>query len=163
MIDNILVHHFGRHDQAVTLPVVLSGFDGGRHHVRAWAAHEGSIAQDLLLPIEGNEVVTEVCQLNESDWHAATMYFLMVDRFVDGDQVDNEPVENAASGLKPTTKAEIYKAWSNACAPATFDDLGMNTVDLARTQRRRGLGDCGKTAPAPKSPANSAGTTVIGP
>ena len=50
-VDNMLVHH-GSHEDAITLPVLLSELDTAVT-VRAWAAH-GGIAQDLLIPTEGN-------------------------------------------------------------------------------------------------------------
>ena len=127
MIDNDVVH-FGDHDDAVVLPLSLEEDAVGRRHLRAWAAHDGGISQDLLLPIEGNEVVTEVGQLNRSDWHAATMYFLMVDRFVDGEPSNNEPVENAAIRHEANHQGGDLQGVEQRLRSGYFQDLGLNTV-----------------------------------
>jgi len=126
-VDNILVHH-GRHDQAVTLPVVLSGFDGGRHHVRAWAAHEGGIAQDLLIPTAGNAPVTDVANLDRSDWHSATMYFLMVDRFFNGEVDNDEPVDDPSILPLANHLGGDLQGVTTKLEEGYFDELGMNTV-----------------------------------
>ena len=126
-VDNMLVHH-GAHEDAITLPILLSEFDAGRHHVRAWAAHDGGIAQDLLIPTVGSTPLTDPAMLTRSDWHSATMYFLMVDRFVNGDKNNDEPVNdpdilpmaNHFGGDLQGVAAKVDDAY--------FEDLGMNTV-----------------------------------
>ena len=155
---------FRDHDDAVVLPLSLEGDAVGRRHLRAWAAHDGGISQDLLLPIEGNEVVTEVGQLDRSDWHTATMYFLMVDRFVDGESSNNEPVEDAAIRPEANHQGGDLQGVEQRLRSGYFQDLGLNTVWISPvTQNAEGAWGCGKTAPGPTSPANSAGTMAIGP
>ena len=127
MLDNDVVH-FGDHDDAVVLPISLEGDAAGRRHLRAWAAHDGGISQDLLLPIEGNDVVTEVTQLTRSDWHTSTMYFLMVDRFVDGEPSNNEPVEDAAIQPEANHQGGDLQGVEQRLRSGYFQDLGMNTV-----------------------------------
>ena len=127
MMDNDVVH-FGDHDDAVVLPLSLEGGAVGRRHLRAWAAHNGGISQDLLLPVEGNNVVTEVSQLDRSDWHTATMYFLMVDRFVDGESSNNEPVEDAAIRPEANHQGGDLQGVEQRLRSGYFQDLGLNTV-----------------------------------
>ena len=127
MMDNDVVH-FGDHDDAVVLPLSLEGDAVGRRHLRAWAAHNGSISQDLLLPVEGNNLVTEVSQLERSDWHTSTMYFLMVDRFTDGEPNNNEPVEDADIQPEANHQGGDLQGVEQRLRSGYFQDLGMNTV-----------------------------------
>mgnify|MGYP000076614381 CR=1 FL=1 len=126
-VDDALVHH-GAHDQAVTLPVVLSGFDADRHHVRAWAAHEGGISQDLLIPTEGNIPVKDPAMLTREDWHSATMYFLMVDRFVNGNPDNDEPVDDPAILPMANHFGGDLQGVAQKVEDGYFEGLGMNTV-----------------------------------
>ena len=125
--DNILVHH-GSHDQAVTLPAVLKGFGEGRHHVRAWAARDGGISQDVLIPMEGDRPVLDVADLNRSDWHSATMYFLMVDRFVNGNPDNDEPVDDPRILPQANHFGGDLDGVVDVVESGYFRDLGMNTV-----------------------------------
>ena len=126
-VDNMLVHH-GAHDDAITLPVMLSGFEAGRHHVRAWAAHDGGISQDLLIPTDGNTPLTDPARLTRSDWHLATMYFLMVDRFVNGDKGNDEPVNDPAILPMANHFGGDLQGVTAKVDEAYFEELGMNTV-----------------------------------
>ena len=127
MMDNDVVH-FGNHDDAVVIPLSLEGDAVGRRHLRAWAAHNGGISQDLLLPVEGNNVVTKVSQLDRSDWHTSTMYFLMVDRFTDGEPNNNEPVEDADIQPEANHHGGDLQGVAQRLRSGYFQDLGMNTV-----------------------------------
>ena len=127
MMDNHVVH-FGDHDNAVVLPLSLQGEPVGRRHLRAWAAHNGGISQDLLLPIEDNEVITQTDQLTRSDWHIATMYFLMVDRFADGNPDNNEPVQDSEIQPEANHQGGDLQGVEQRLRSGYFQDLGFNTV-----------------------------------
>ena len=92
------------------------------------------------------------------------MYFLMVDRFVNGDKDNDEPVNdpdilpmaNHFGGDLQGVAAKVEEAY--------FEDLGMNTVWISPiTQNAKALGVTGKTAHGRTSRASSAGTTATGP
>ena len=127
MVDNMLVHH-ASHDTAITLPIMLEGFPAGRHHVRAWAASEGGISQDVLIALEGNRPITNPNELDRSDWHAATMYFLMVDRFNNGNPANDEPVRDASIMPEANHVGGDLEGVLQTLEDGYFDALGMNTV-----------------------------------
>ena len=126
-VDNVLVHH-GSYDQAVTLPAVLNGFGEGRHHVRAWAARGGSVSQDILIPMDGDAPMTDASRLDRTDWHAATMYFLMVDRFANGDPSNDEPVDDPSILTQANHLGGDLQGVAQMLENGYFSDLGMNTV-----------------------------------
>ena len=126
-VDNVLVHH-GGYDQAVTLPIVLNGFGEGRHHVRAWSARDGSVSQDILIPMEGDTPLSDAAQLNRSDWHSATMYFLMVDRFANGDTNNDKPVDDPSILPQANHLGGDLQGVVQVLESGYFTDLGMNTV-----------------------------------
>ena len=127
LVDNKLVHH-ASHDTAITLPVLLEDLPVGRHHMRAWAASEGGISQDLLIPLQGNRPITNPNELDRSDWHAATMYFLMVDRFKNGNPANDEPVLDASIMPAANHFGGDLEGVLQTLEEGYFDALGMNTV-----------------------------------
>ena len=126
-LDNMLIHH-GTHNEAKALPLDLPNLSPGRHHLRAWAARDGGISQDLLIPLEGNQPVQEVKMLERSDWHAATMYFLMVDRFSNGNPANDEPVNDPDIHPKANHVGGDLEGVLTKVSDGYFEALGMNTV-----------------------------------
>jgi len=126
-VDDLLVHHASYMD-ATTIPLELPSMTAGRHHVRAWAARDGGIAQDLLIPMEGNAPVTDAAQLTRSDWHGAAMYFLMVDRFSNGNDQNDEPVDDPSILPMANHFGGDLEGVLHALEEGYWDTLGMNTV-----------------------------------
>ena len=126
-VDDRLAFH-GTIPEDGVLPLVLEGFDEGRHHVRAWAAQQGGISQDLLIPTNGSTPLTDADGLNRHDWQAATMYFLMVDRFHNGDAANDEPVQDASIQPLANHMGGDLKGVMDKLEEGYFADLGMNTV-----------------------------------
>ncbi|MFN9801163.1 MAG: hypothetical protein ACK54P_14190, partial [Bacteroidota bacterium] len=62
-----------------------------RSHIRV-IAHDGAQrTNDILIPLEQGMVITRAAQLNRHDLHGTVMYFMMVDRFFDGEPGNNRP------------------------------------------------------------------------
>lgn len=127
MVDNQVVLHRAA-DPAIALPLALRNVAPGRHHVRAWAAAGGSVSQDLLIPLDGNRPVTNPEELSRSDWHAATMYFLMVDRFRNENRANDAPVNDLAIHPKANHHGGDLHGVVAALQEGYFDALGINTL-----------------------------------
>lgn len=126
-IDDMLAYH-GAIPKGGVLPIAAEGFGPGRHHMRAWAAQGGGIGQDLLIPMEGSMPVTDVAQLSRQDWETATMYFLMVDRFHNGNPSNDEPVEDDAIMPQANHQGGDLEGVVAKLEEGYFDALGMNTI-----------------------------------
>jgi glycosidase len=127
MVDNQVVLHRAA-DPAIAVALALKDVAPGRHHVRAWAANGGSVSQDVLIPLEGNRPVTTTEKLSRSDWHAATMYFLMVDRFRNENPANDAPVDDPAVHPKANHHGGDLQGVVAALEEGYFDTLGINTV-----------------------------------
>lgn len=103
----------------------------GRSFVRVYPYSESGTANDLLIPLEKGAVVTDATQLDRTDFHSQVMYFLMVDRFRDGDpsntmKVDNDtilPIANYFGGDLQGVVDKIDDGY--------FESLGINTIWLS--------------------------------
>lgn len=62
-----------------------------RSHLRIFAANEFERAAEILIPLESGRVITHPGLLNRDDFHTHRMYFLMVDRFYNGNSTNDVP------------------------------------------------------------------------
>ena len=97
-----------------------------RSHIRIWTADEFNVEQNALIPIHKGSPIQDPALLTRHDQHSMVMYFLMVDRFKNGNTANdwrsNDPgVQNAANhqggDLDGVRQSLAY-----------LDSLGVNTV-----------------------------------
>ena len=100
----------------------------GRSYLRVFAEDEQYLYNDLLLPLQDGEVVTDAKQLNRHDPQAQVLYSILIDRFYNGNSSNdwkmNSPevldiVDYQGGDLAGVT-AKISEGY--------FDRLGVNTL-----------------------------------
>lgn len=99
-----------------------------RSSIRIWACNNKSIGDDVLIPLSFNKPIRETKDLNRSDLHTSIMYFLMVDRFADGDNTNNFPVDDPTINEKANHKGGDFVGIDSILNAGYFDQLGMNTI-----------------------------------
>ena len=103
----------------------------GRSYLRVFPYGVNGTGNDLLIPLENGKVITDAALLDRTDMHTQVMYFLMVDRFRDGDpsntkKVDNDtilPIANYYGGDLQGVVDKIDDGY--------FEMLGINTIWLS--------------------------------
>lgn len=65
-----------------------------RSYFRVYASNDAGEANDLLIPLEYGKVFTDPALLQKDDFQKTIMYFLMVDRFKNGDTTNDNPVKD---------------------------------------------------------------------
>ncbi len=70
------------------------GIEIKRSYIRAYAVVNGKETNDLLIPLEYGNVVTNPKLLEKDDFQRTIMYFMMVDRFKNGDTKNDAPVQD---------------------------------------------------------------------
>ena len=99
-----------------------------RSHIRVYGYNNVAVSNDLLIPLAKGKVITDPTKLNNSDWHSSIMYFMMVDRFVDGDNSNNKPVNDPAILAKAQYYGGDIKGITQKIKAGYFQDLGINTI-----------------------------------
>jgi glycosidase len=113
----------------IVLPKAASGLK--RSYLRVYAFAGSDKGRDQLIPLEYGVPVTDVKQLDRTDWHLARMYFLMVDRFYNGDKNNDlptpdstiQPIANYMGGDLAGVEQKINQHF--------FTNLGTNTIWLS--------------------------------
>lgn len=100
----------------------------GRSFLRVFAEDETFLYNDLLLPLENGQIVTDAAQLNRHDQQAQVLYSLMIDRFYNGNTSNdwkmNSPEVLDIVDYQGGDLAGITKKISEGY----FDHLGVNTI-----------------------------------
>ena len=99
-----------------------------RSHIRVYGYNNVAVSNDLLIPLAKGKVITDPTKLNNSDWHSSIMYFMMVDRFVDGDTSNNKPVNDPAILAKAQYYGGDIQGITQKIKAGYFQDLGINTI-----------------------------------
>lgn len=102
-----------------------------RSYLRIYTWRGENEGRNQLIPLEYGRPVTDASDLTRQDWHQARMYFLMVDRFKNGNPGNDEkvndpeiqPIANYFGGDLTGAKDVIDAGY--------FDDLGVNTIWLS--------------------------------
>ncbi len=99
-----------------------------RSFIRVWASNDFGVSNDVLIPLEKGAVLTDASQIKREDKQAQIMYFMLVDRFMNGDKTNDKPLN------RPDVKHAV-DFWGGDLAglqqkitDGYFEKLGVNTL-----------------------------------
>ncbi|MFI5171225.1 MAG: alpha-amylase family glycosyl hydrolase [Chitinophagales bacterium] len=82
--------------QAVfVIPIPVEAISIKRSYFRAYCYNEFGESNDILIPLEYGKVITDPSLLEKDDFQKTIMYFMMVDRFNNGNKMNDNPVLDA--------------------------------------------------------------------
>jgi glycosidase len=99
--------------------------------VRVYASDSNGRTNDLLVPVQNNQVVTDASNLDRSDFHAQLLYFMMIDRFLDADSTNTQPVNDPAILPKANYMGGDLAGVLEKIEDGYFTDMGINTIWLS--------------------------------
>jgi len=122
--------YFNEHDSFGYLDVLIpeAAKSLKRSYIRVYAGFEGGLANDLLIPLEKGETVSEAGQLKRGDFHQMVLYNAFVDRFHNADSTNDSPKQpeeilpkaDYHGGDVLGVIAKVYEGY--------FKDLGVNGI-----------------------------------
>jgi len=110
----------------ITFPEAVAKKD--RSALRVWGFNEHGAANDHLIPLIKNKAVTNPEELKRDDFHAAVFYFMMVDRFKDGDSTNNAPLDDPRVDFKANYQGGDLAGITQKINDGYFKNLGINTI-----------------------------------
>lgn len=111
------------------IPAAARGME--RTHIRAWAYGEDGVSNDVLIPLEGRQVVSNSGPLDRTDYETWNMYFVLIDRFKDGDPSNTRKVEDANIHPKANYYGGDLEGIIQTIESGYFDEIGVNTLWLS--------------------------------
>lgn len=113
----------------IKIPKIASQLE--RSFIRVYAYNKSGLGNELLIPLQNGKVVSNVSSLTRSDHEAGILYFLMVDRFKNG----NVKNDLAVADPEVLPKANYYggdiAGVLKKLQEGFFEDLGINTIWLS--------------------------------
>ncbi|WP_179213457.1 alpha-amylase family glycosyl hydrolase [Ekhidna lutea] len=102
-----------------------------RSKLRLWAYNEEGVSNDVLVPLDFGKVVTSPDQLDRNDYESMVMYFLMVDRFNNGNPANDKPLNIPEVHPKADYFGGDLAGITQKIKEGYFQDLGTNTIWLS--------------------------------
>ena len=110
----------------VSVPKTAATFR--RSFIRVWAINKTGKSNEVLVPLEDGRVITDASKLDRADQEAMILYFMMVDRFKDGNKQNNAPIRDKDIDPKVNYMGGDLSGIIQAIDEGYFTILGVNTL-----------------------------------
>jgi len=111
------------------IPANAKDFD--RSHLRAWTFQGGQLSNDVLIPLANGKVITDTEELTRQDNHNWNMYFVLIDRFKDGNPANTEKINDPNIHPKANYYGGDFAGITQTIKSGYFDEIGVNTLWLS--------------------------------
>ncbi|MCK9220551.1 MAG: alpha-amylase family glycosyl hydrolase [Bacteroidales bacterium] len=125
----LLDQHFWKKDSSgitVDIPKKAKEFD--RSFIRIWGYNNVGISNEILVPLRDGKPLMDPDKLTRQDKEAMVMYFLMVDRFKNGNPKNDAPVKDAEIDPKVNYMGGDLTGITDKIMDGYFSTLGINTI-----------------------------------
>ena len=102
-----------------------------RSWIRVFSYNESGKGNNLLIPLEYGKVVNSVAQLDRSDKETSVLYFMMVDRFNNGNPQNDKQVNDPEVHPKANYHGGDIAGIIQKLEEGYFEELGINTIWLS--------------------------------
>lgn len=118
-------------DRQLEISIPAAAAKQKRSKIRLWAFNDEGVSNDVMVPLENGNVLASADQLSREDYEAMVMYFLMVDRFNNGDPSNDKPLNIPEVHPKADYFGGDLLGVSDKIKDGYFSDLGVNTIWLS--------------------------------
>ena len=112
----------------ITIQLPDAAKKADRSTLRIWGYNAEGAGNDLLIPLKQGKVVETVAELKRDDFHTAILYFMLVDRFMNGDTLNDKPVDDPRIDFKANYQGGDLAGITQKLKEGYFKDLGVNTL-----------------------------------
>ncbi len=100
-------------------------------YLRFYSSNNFGTGNDVLIPLVKGKVVANIKQLPRTAWQTNILYNVFIDRFIDGDSVNNNPLPDSIVLPKANYMGGDMKGVIIAENNGYFDSLGVNSLWLS--------------------------------
>lgn len=126
-------------DESVEISIPSQARNEKRTFIRVWTANKEGISNDVIIPLDNGQVLSNPNQLVRQDKEAQVLYFLMVDRFNNGKTENDEPVQDKSIHPKANYYGGDIAGVTQKLKDGYFTKMGINTLWLSPiTQNPKG-------------------------
>lgn len=110
----------------IAIPVEAVGLE--RSFIRVWASNDFGVSNDVLIPLENGAVLMDASQIKREDKQAQIMYFMLVDRFLNGDKSNDKPLNRPDVNHAADFWGGDLAGLQQKITDGYFERLGVNTL-----------------------------------
>ncbi len=110
----------------ITIPNTSRHYD--RSFLRIYAVNSTGVSNEILVPLHNGKVILDPSELTRNDKQAMIIYFLMVDRFFDGNKENDSPVKDKEVDPKLNWQGGDLAGIIQKINDGYFAGLGINTI-----------------------------------
>ncbi len=115
-------------DGQITVTIPREAGKVQRSFIRLWAMNEWGVGNDVLVPLHNGIVITKSAELNRKDQHTQIMYFMLVDRFKNGNKNNDRPMNRPDVLPKVDFFGGDLAGLRQVINDDYFKKLGVNTL-----------------------------------
>ncbi len=115
-------------DNAESFVIVPKSTSNSASYIRIYSYSNSKRSNDLLIPLKNGQVVMNPSEIERTDIHGNVMYFAMVDRFNDGDSLNNHPTDDRSIHPKANHFGGDLVGITQKAKSGYFDSLGVNCL-----------------------------------
>ena len=102
-----------------------------RSFIRIVGSNASKVSNDLLIPLEFGQVLNSTDQITRKDREASILYFMIVDRFKDGNSSNNHPLNIPSVHPKADYHGGDIAGVTQKIKDGYFESLGISTIWLS--------------------------------
>jgi glycosidase len=118
-------------DNTIQITIPQQAQNIKRSFIRVWASNEFGYSNDVLIPLEKGEIITSTASLSRHDKHAQVLYFMLVDRFFNGNPENDNPVDDPEIAPKANYMGGDIEGIYQKLEEGYFDSLGISMIWLS--------------------------------
>ena len=122
--ENFVINENGK----ITINIPLEAEKLDRSFIRIWSMNEWGVSNDLLIPLQKGKVLTNAEDINRQDRHAQIMYFMLIDRFKNGNKQNDKPMNRPDVNPKVDFFGGDLAGVNEEIQNDYFKKLGTNTL-----------------------------------
>jgi glycosidase len=121
-------HHTSDENNKISIDIPVAASKLKQSWIRIYAFNKEGESNDILIPLESGKVITDAQHLSADDKYKTIMYFMMVDRFKDGDTSINKPLQDERVSIKANYQGGDLAGIAEKIRDGYFTQLGINCI-----------------------------------
>lgn len=120
-----------KEEHKIKIKIPRIAFKTEKSFLRVWAINKSGASNDLLIPLKQGELIEDASVLDRTDMYSQVMYFLLVDRFADGNKANNFPVNDKEIAPKSNFMGGDLAGIAKKITDGFFSQLGISMLWLS--------------------------------
>lgn len=125
---NFELENFTQNSTQIEIPIPKESVTLERSFIRVFASNKNGTSNDILIPLSKGHTLKNSNEITRQDKEATILYFLMVDRFFNGNKENDDPIVDSEVHPKANYFGGDLEGIIQKTNEGYFKDLNISTV-----------------------------------